>query len=95
MAVATEDFVVIAEDGTRVTGEMVDAWEEAYSAGRLPDGFVSGERHAGRPKLYEGDMATMTVRLPQREKDRLTREAKRRGMSLSGYVRDLIEASAK
>lgn len=92
MAIKLKDLNVIAEDGTKVTGDMVEAWEDAYDSGHLPDGYeVDGAVHAGRPKLYEGEMSTMTIRVPKAEKDRLTREAKRRGMTLSGYVRHVIE----
>lgn len=92
MAIKLDDLDVIAEDGTRVTGDMVEAWEDAYSSGRLPEGYeVEGPAHAGRPKLYEGEMSTMTIRVPKAEKERLAHEAKRRGMTLSGYVRHVIE----
>lgn len=95
MAVKLKDLDVVAEDGTRVTGGMVEAWEGAYGSGHLPEGYeVDGPVHAGRPKLYDGEMSTMTIRVPKAEKDRLTREAKRRGVSLSSYVREVLEARA-
>lgn len=45
-----ERVVSVAEDGTPVTGAMVDEWERAYAAGALPDGYApDGAARAGRP----------------------------------------------
>lgn len=95
MAIKLKDLDITAEDGTRVTGDMVKAWDDAYSAGHLPDGYkADGTVRVGRPKLYDGEMSTVTVRLPKAEKERLAREAKRRGVSLSSYVREVLETRA-
>lgn len=94
MAISLKELKVTAEGGAKVTGDDVSAWEEAYASGQIPDGYVAeGRAHAGRPRLYEGEMSTMTIRVPKAEKERLAREAKRRGLSLSSYVRDVIAAN--
>ena len=82
-------------DGCEVTRDMVEAWDAAYSAGSLPDGYTfDGPVRVGRPRLSDGDMAVVTVRMPRAQKDALERDAGRRGMSLSGYVREVLAVRA-
>lgn len=95
MAIRLEDLHVTTEGGAEIRGADVRAWEDAYASGRLPNGYMTeGHSHAGRPKLYEEEMSTMTIRVPKSEKERLTREAKRRGVSLSSYVREVIATNS-
>lgn len=87
----SEDDVITIYNGTPITKTMLDEWDEAYSSGRIPDGYErDGGVHVGRPPLIEGDMSTITIRIPAEQKDALKREADERGMSLSGYVREVI-----
>lgn len=86
-----DGVLAVADGGVAVTEEMVDGWCAAYEAGRLPDGYAfDGPVRSGRPRLFSDDMATMTVRIPASQKDALAREAAERGMSFSGYVREVL-----
>lgn len=40
----TDDVLFIAEDGTPVTGNMIQDWYDAYDRGELPEGVVAYER---------------------------------------------------
>ena len=83
--------VSVAEDGTPVTGAMVDEWCAAYENGGLPDGYeVAGLASRGRPPLHGERMSSMTIRLPQAQKAALEREAQKRGVPTSVYVRRLL-----
>lgn len=60
MIVDTSDkkrVVAVAEDGTPVTGAMVDCWCDAYDRGELPDGYgaigcVTIDENSAVPKLH-------------------------------------------
>lgn len=82
-------------NGCEVTKDMIEAWDAAYTAGSLPEGYAfDGPIMSGRPRLFEGEMATMTVRIPRAQKEALERDAERRGMSFSGYVREVLAVRA-
>lgn len=40
----TDDVLFIAEDGTPVTGNMIQDWADAYDRGELPGEVVAYER---------------------------------------------------
>lgn len=83
--------VSIAENGTPVTGAMIDEWCAAYDAGTLPDGYeVDGVASRGRPPLHGERMDTMTIRLPHSQKIQLEKEAHIRGVTTSTYVRRIL-----
>ena len=44
----------------------------------------------GRPKLYDGDMETLSIRIPSSRKSALREEAASRGASVSDYVRGIL-----
>ena len=44
----------------------------------------------GRPKLYDGDMETLSIRIPSSQKSALREEAASRGASVSDYVRGIL-----
>jgi predicted transcriptional regulator len=86
-----EKVVSVAEDGTPVTGTMIDRWCAAYEAGELPDGYeVEGIARRGRPPLHGERMSSMTIRLPQAQKVALEEAASVRGIPTSVYVRSLL-----
>ena len=76
---------------TSVPSSKVEEWLEAYENGRLPEGysFTSGVKY-GRPKLYEDDMETLSIRIPASQKSALRDEAKAQGASVSDYVRGIL-----
>lgn len=83
--------IAVAQDGTPVTGAMVDEWCSFWDAGRLPDGYsVEGPAPVGRPPLHGERMSSITVRIPRSQKDAIEREARRAGISTSAYVRDVL-----
>lgn len=85
----------VAEGGIPVSSKMLDSWVESYKAGRLPEGYAfDGPIRPGRPKLIEGEMATITIRIPLSLKKALTREAENAGMTTSGYVREVLATRA-
>lgn len=90
MVIKTKGFVGTAEDGSVVTGDIINSWDSSYTSGKLPDKVVSAERHAGRPRLVDDDMDTITIRLPKAQKEAVKREAASLGMTTSGYVRKVL-----
>lgn len=80
-----------AENGTAVTADMIGEWSDAYDNGKLPAGYApDGPSRSGRPKLVDGEMATLTIRIPLAQKEALVRGARERGISLSCYARELL-----
>lgn len=90
MVIRAKGFVGTAEDGSAVTGDMISSWDSAYTSGELPGKVVSAERHAGRPRLVDDDMDTITIRLPKAQKEAVRRKAASLGMTTSGYVRKVL-----
>ena len=85
--------IAVAQDGTPATGAMIDEWCASWDAGRLPDGYsVEGPTQVGRPPLHGERMSSITVRITHAQKDALEREARRAGISMSAYVRDVLSA---
>lgn len=85
----------IAEGGTVVNAEMLESWIESYDADELPEGYsFDGLVRPGRPKLIEGEMTTMTIRVPLALKKAICREAEEQGMTASGYVREVLSLRA-
>lgn len=85
--------IAVAQDGTPVTGAMIDEWCASWDAGRLPDGYsVEGPTQVGRPPLHGERMSSITVRITHAQKDAIEREARRAGISTSAYVRDVLSA---
>lgn len=83
----------VAENGTFVTEELMDAWEKAYSRGETPEGYTMESKvYRGRPKLFDCEMASITIRLPRAQKNALEQEAAERGMTFSGYVRQILDS---
>ena len=76
---------------TKVPASKVDEWLEAYENGKVPEGysFAGGVKY-GRPKLYDGDMETLSIRIPASQKSALREEAANRGASVSDYVRGIL-----
>ena len=76
---------------TKVPTSKVNEWLEAYENGELPEGysFTGGVKY-GRPKLFEGDMETLSIRIPSSQKSALREEAAKRGASVSDYVRGIL-----
>lgn len=84
-----------AEGGVAVSAEMLDSWVESYEAGALPEGYsFDGPVRPGRPKLIEGEMTTMTIRIPLAMKNAICKEAEDQGMTASGYVREVLSLRA-
>ena len=80
-----------SENGIAVTPEMLDEWCAAYESGSLPKGYsYDGPTRVGRPRLANEQMATMTIRIPLSQKEALAKAAKEKGMSFSGYVREVL-----
>lgn len=50
--------IAVTQDGTPVTGAMVDEWCASWDAGRLPDGYsVEGPASVGSPSDCRHDIA--------------------------------------
>lgn len=87
----TNSEIVAEYKGMPITKDLVDEWADAYESGRIPSGYTpDGPAQVGRPPLFDGEVTTLTVRIPVVQKEALTREAEERGMTLSGYVRELL-----
>ncbi len=84
--------ISVAENGVAVTEEMVQTWCEAYEAGEIPEGYDEASPVVqGRPKLFEGEMTSVTIRIPVQEKSALQQEAASQGVSMSVYLRGILE----
>lgn len=80
-----------SENGIAVTPEMLDEWCSAYESESLPEGYsYDGPTRVGRPRLTNEQMTTMTIRIPLSQKEALAKAAKEKGMSFSGYVREVL-----
>ncbi len=85
------DQLPAAEGGAAVNADELSAWAESYEAGELPEGYsFDGPVRPGRPKLIEGEMTTMTIRIPLALKKAICRKAEEQGMTTSGYVREVL-----
>lgn len=62
-----------------------------YERGEMPAGYRDdGPVRSGRPPLFGDGMDTLTVRIPVAQKRALQAEAASAGVSLSGYVRQVL-----
>lgn len=79
---------IIAEDGTRVTDEMVDAWCEALDHDQWPQGWHNvGEVVDGGVGLPSEATQTLSVKVPASLKRAIDRKAKGEGVSTSAFIR--------
>ncbi len=80
-----------AENGVAVSQDLIDEWNDAYSVGKIPDGYEKAELVVqGRPRLFDEDMSTVTIRIPATQKEALKDEAAQRGVTISTYVREIL-----
>ena len=70
---------------------LIEQWDKAYTDGVLPDGYVfDGGIKCGRPKLFDDEMTTLTIRIPVSQKSALCEQAKNSKTTMSEYARHLI-----
>lgn len=74
-----EDEAATADDGTPVTEAMLDAWDEAYSSGKIPQG-------------YERDDGVRAMRELQQE---MAGEAQRAGIMSEDEATDIVSDMRK
>ena len=77
-----------ADNGTVLTDEMLDKRAEEYEDGTWSG---HGEVAMGRPRLYDEDMGTVSVRLPCSRIRAVEAAAKRQGESKSDFFRRAID----
>lgn len=77
-----------ADNGTVLTDEMLDKRAEEYEDGTWSG---HGEVAMGRPRLYDGDMGTVSFRLPCSRIRAVEAAAKRQGESKSDFFRRAID----
>ena len=94
--------VAVAQDGTKVTGEMIHSWCADYDQEKLPKGYefsgsvaeatreLEESEKPGRPPLFGERMSSITIKIPIEQKKALQHEAQLAGASLSSYVRNII-----
>ena len=74
--------------------KLIEQWEKSYSKGELPKGFeFSGPARAGRPKMFEDDMTTLTIRIPVSQKNAISQGAKKSKQIMSEYTRQLLSTA--
>lgn len=83
----TDEVLFVAEDGTPVTGNMIQNWSDAYDRGVYP-GPVVDISPIGRPRLAKNEK-TMNVsfRCPESGVDLISRAAAATGMRKSEFMR--------
>lgn len=83
----TDDVLFVAEDGTPVTGNMIQSWCDAYDSGVYP-GEVVEISQVGRPRLSPAER-TMSVsfRCPESGVDLISRAASAAGVGRSEFMR--------
>jgi hypothetical protein len=81
MGFETDGGIVIAD-------ETFDNMAEEYEKGAWTGG---GEVTAGRPRLYDEDMETVSFRLPKSRIRAIDAVAKRTGTSKSDFFREAID----
>lgn len=78
----------IADNGQELTDEMLNAMAEEYENGTW-EGV--GKASRGRPRLYDEDMETVSLRLPKSRVAAINAVSKRRGVSKSDFIRSAID----
>lgn len=89
-----DSVIAVAENGIPVTEGMVQEWCDAYDKGCLPDGYEVEGPVMGRPRLFDEEMVSLTVRLTKSQKQLLEQRAKEKGLTTSAYVRDLLASAS-
>lgn len=92
METAKDDVVFTAMGAIPVTESMIEGIEQAYSEGRVPEGYdAESPVMWGRPRLYDEDMASITMRVPVSLKEKLERQAKDADMTMSALIRSILQ----
>lgn len=81
----------VAADGTKFTDADIERWAAEAEAG-FP-GAVFGPSSPGRPVSVGVDARPVTIRLDAARRLKLEEMARRSNVSVSQYVRDLIDAA--
>ena len=85
---------VVAENGIRVTDEMIANWESALECDEWPTDWENvGETIEGRLPKSKPDTITPSVKIPTPMKRAIDLEAKHEGKSIGAYVRGVLAAS--
>lgn len=81
----------IAANGQEITEAMIDRWCESYERGEFPEGERTvGAVVMGRPPLSTDGTVTIGVKVPSGMRAALASRAKKKGVSMSAYVRDIL-----
>lgn len=75
-----------------VTEEQIASWDEMACEGNLP-GIPAGEitRGPGRPKITDEDLVMMSFRITKSQKNELEKKSREKGITVSTYIRDVID----
>jgi predicted DNA binding CopG/RHH family protein len=73
-----------------VTDEQLDTWAAEYESESW-DGMSFGKIIQGRPKLYDEELKTITVKVPASRIAAIQNAASKNGMSRSEFVRQAID----
>ena len=83
-----------AANGQKITEEMIGEWCNCYERGEFPKGeHTVGNVVVGRPPLSSDKTVTMSVKLPEGMRVAVRREAKKKGMTDSAYVRSILASA--
>ena len=78
------------ETGAKINDEMLDEMAREYEEGTWSG---HGKVSAGRPRIYDEDMETVSFRLPKSRIIAIARIAEQRGESKSDFFREAIDAA--
>jgi predicted DNA binding CopG/RHH family protein len=73
-----------------VTDEQLDTWAAEYE-NESWDGMSFGKIIQGRPRLYDEELKTITVKVPASRIAAIQNAASKNGMSRSEFVRQAID----
>ena len=77
-----------SEEGVLLTDELLDALANEYEDGTWEG---SGSVTRGRPRLYDEDTETISVRIPKSKIVEIDIVSKRSGESRSDFIRNAID----
>ena len=82
----------IDKNGVIITDEWMDTIAKAAEADDLPGIVLRTETNAGRPKLYEDEMKTVSLRIPLSIINAVDLKAQQRGETRSQRIREALVA---
>jgi hypothetical protein len=80
---------ITLKNGKTITDDELDAMAEPWETGTWTGHL--GKVHRGRPSLCEGDVETISFKLPVSQVESIDDIAKQHGISRSEFIRDAID----